>query len=87
MLSATRKAWECDFKGESHKLLHRAISEMNLNRTGKTYANFVPIVQSSGMGKSRAVDELGKLVFSLPFNLRNTDNGSFDSDFSFPGYY
>ncbi|TDL22981.1 hypothetical protein BD410DRAFT_828046 [Rickenella mellea] len=74
-VDATRKAWECEFKGESHKLLHRAISEMNLQRTGKTYANFVPIVQSSGMGKSRAVDELGKLVFSVPFNLRNTDNG------------
>lgn len=35
------------------------------------YSNFVPIVQSSGMGKSRMVDEAAKMIFTLPFNLRS----------------
>lgn len=37
----------------------------------KVYAHFCSIVQSSGMGKSRTVDELGKEHFSIPLNLRD----------------
>ena len=43
---------------------------MNTKRHDADYANFLPIVQSSGMGKSRTVDELARRVFTLPFNLR-----------------
>lgn len=34
------------------------------------YSNYVSIVQSSGTGKSRMVDEAAKLVFTIPLNLR-----------------
>ncbi|EGN99572.1 hypothetical protein SERLA73DRAFT_167496 [Serpula lacrymans var. lacrymans S7.3] len=37
----------------------------------RDYAGFAAIVQSSGTGKSRMVHEQAKLVFTLPFNLRN----------------
>ena len=37
----------------------------------KVYAHYAAIVQSSGMGKSRTVDELGKQHFSIPMNLRD----------------
>ena len=48
---------------------------MNLDRGMKLYANFVPIIQSSGMGKSRLVDETAKLIFTIPFCLRGEDGG------------
>lgn len=35
------------------------------------YSNTVAIVQSSGTGKSRLVDELAKLIFTIPINIRN----------------
>jgi hypothetical protein len=35
------------------------------------YSNSVSIIQSSGFGKSRMVDELAQLVFTLPINLRD----------------
>ena len=59
--------------GETHKLLRSIIDDMNIgrDRAEGLYANFLPIVQSSGTGKSRTVDELAKLVFTLPFNLRD----------------
>lgn len=42
------------------------------------YAKFLPIVQSSGTGKSRMVDELGKFVYLIPLNLRPSgDKGWF----------
>ena len=38
------------------------------------YANQISIIQSSGTGKSRTVDELAKRLFSFPFNLREAPN-------------
>lgn len=39
------------------------------------YARLLPIVQSSGMGKSRMVDELSKEYLVIPFNLRDVPEG------------
>ncbi|KAF8551255.1 hypothetical protein OG21DRAFT_301501 [Imleria badia] len=43
----------------------------NINAMDRSaeYANSVPLIQSSGTGKSRMVDEQAKLVFTIPFNL------------------
>ncbi|KIM88098.1 hypothetical protein PILCRDRAFT_3154 [Piloderma croceum F 1598] len=38
------------------------------------YANYLAIVQSSGMGKSRTVDEMGKHHFLIPMNLREAES-------------
>src|SRR6202022_3495122 len=38
------------------------------------YAHYAAIVQSSGIGKSRTVDEMGKVHFSIPINLRDADS-------------
>jgi hypothetical protein len=46
---------------------------MNESRGGEIYANYLPIVQSSGTGKSRMVDELAGEVFTIPLNLREAD--------------
>jgi hypothetical protein len=41
------------------------------------YARVLAIVQSSGMGKSRMIDELSKKHFVIPLNLRNGESGRF----------
>lgn len=43
------------------------------------YANMMPIIQSSGTGKSRMVDELAKIEFVFPFNLREADTMTCES--------
>ena len=43
------------------------------------YANFVPIIQSSGTGKSRTIHEMSKLVFTIPFNLREAGTTGMNS--------
>ena len=42
----------------------------NLPRS-REYPNCLPVIQSSGYGKSRMMDEMAKLVFTIPFNIRN----------------
>ena len=37
----------------------------------QAYANMMTILQSSGTGKSRMVDQLAFQVFTFPFNLRD----------------
>ena len=37
----------------------------------QAYANMMTILQSSGTGKSRMVDQLALKVFTFPFNLRD----------------
>jgi hypothetical protein len=41
------------------------------------YARVLAIVQSSGMGKSRMIDELSKSHFVIPLNLRDGESGRF----------
>jgi hypothetical protein len=41
------------------------------------YAHVLAIVQSSGMGKSRMIDELSKDHFVIPLNLRDGESGRF----------
>ena len=36
-----------------------------------SHPNYIPLIQSSGYGKSRLVDEVAKLVFTIPLNIRN----------------
>jgi hypothetical protein len=41
------------------------------------YVRVLAIVQSSGMGKSRMIDELSKDHFVIPLNLRDGKSGRF----------
>jgi hypothetical protein len=45
--------------------------------SSKLYARLLPLVQSSGMGKSRLIDELSKKYFVIPLNLREGNYGDF----------
>ncbi|KAG8735866.1 hypothetical protein FRC10_010072 [Ceratobasidium sp. 414] len=51
-------------------MLNAVIDHINTGRRTANYANFLPIIQSPGTGKSRTVDKLARRVFTLPFNLR-----------------
>ena len=55
-------------------------------RSGQTklewnYMGHTSIVQSSGSGKSRLVDEVAKSIFTIPFNIRARQD---DASESFP---
>ncbi|KZT03296.1 uncharacterized protein LAESUDRAFT_684107 [Laetiporus sulphureus 93-53] len=68
---ATKIAWKKPFIGTSHQTLLDSIKEMNRDRSKESsYSNYLAIIQSSGTGKSRTVDELAKLIFTIPFNVR-----------------
>ncbi|KAM6494880.1 hypothetical protein JOM56_009503 [Amanita muscaria] len=72
---AIENAWKMAFQGDGAALFKSALDQMNEKRDFKLYANFVPIVQSSGMGKSRLVDETAKLIFTVPFCFRSELDG------------
>ena len=68
LFTATELSWTCDYRGDAAQNLHRTL-ERNLAQSTSPYAHFVTIVQSSGTGKSRMTDELGKSVVSIPLSL------------------
>ncbi|KDQ17872.1 hypothetical protein BOTBODRAFT_185297 [Botryobasidium botryosum FD-172 SS1] len=72
---ATAKAWEGPFQGDAAFDFRMALDNMNDKRGQKLYANFVSIIQSSGMGKSRLLDETAKAIFTIPFCLRPENSG------------
>lgn len=70
-LSATVKSWAIPYHGDAHQVLRVAIKKMEEERNIEhAYANMVSIIQSSGTGKSRMVDQLATVEFVFPFNLR-----------------
>ncbi|RDB30774.1 hypothetical protein Hypma_005734 [Hypsizygus marmoreus] len=66
----TATAWRSPYQGDAAKSFIDSIHGMNSQRLNRAYDNIIPIVQSSGTGKSRMVDEAAKSVFTLPCNLR-----------------
>ncbi|THH14260.1 hypothetical protein EW146_g6062 [Bondarzewia mesenterica] len=70
----TQLAWKCDFKGNTvdalwQHIVHHWNLKIELGR--KHYAKYLAIVQSSGMGKSRLVDQFSKDHLVIPMNLRS----------------
>lgn len=55
--------------GDYHRLLYEEMNNMAKGSRDSPYGNILPIIQSSGMGKSRTVYEMGASVFSLPLNI------------------
>ncbi|KAH9019831.1 hypothetical protein EDB85DRAFT_1896484 [Lactarius pseudohatsudake] len=69
---AVARSWLSPFAGE-HVLEALAKHVVEERRKEGTYAPFCSIVQSSGMGKSRLVDEFSKTNFLIPINLRRAE--------------
>ncbi|KAF8690300.1 hypothetical protein AX14_003014 [Amanita brunnescens Koide BX004] len=66
--AATMRAWRHPYIGEAHRCLYNVMEAHQKN--GTAYGRFLSIVQSSGTGKSRMVDELSKEHIVIPINLR-----------------
>ncbi len=70
---ATMDSWDIDYVGND--LLYDHIKYYAANDS--KFARYTLIVQSSGMGKSRTIDELCKKHLIVPLNLREDTNGDF----------
>ncbi|VDC02248.1 unnamed protein product [Peniophora sp. CBMAI 1063] len=74
--TATALSWDHPFQGSAHKALWRHISKYaTMNKS--YYSPCCSIVQSSGTGKSRCIDELSKEQLVVPMNLRHPEAGGF----------
>ena len=72
VFSAVIKSWDTPFIGErALKALEKHI--IHVKNKASAYAPYCSIVQSSGMGKSRLLDEFSKKHFLIPVNLRKGD--------------
>ncbi|KZT03613.1 uncharacterized protein LAESUDRAFT_328454 [Laetiporus sulphureus 93-53] len=78
---AAEQSWQCEFYGDAAGNLWNHIvrhyGPHSLSSVSSIYANYASIVQSSGMGKSRTVDELAKTHFLIPINLRPPESIGF----------
>ncbi|KAF8324798.1 hypothetical protein F5887DRAFT_1022029 [Amanita rubescens] len=74
---ATKDSWEHTYIGQAAEALWTHIGNHYKPRSDTVYAQFCSVVQSSGMGKSRTVDELGKEHFSIPINLRDEQSSGY----------
>ena len=68
-ITATVVAWRSKFKGESVDRLLKTISDY-LDEKRDCYARLSTIVNSSGTGKSRMVDQLSMQIITVPMCLR-----------------
>ncbi|KAI0260539.1 hypothetical protein BC834DRAFT_1044564 [Gloeopeniophorella convolvens] len=71
---ARRQAWQVNYEGDRADLLFATLCEMRFRRGGlwhTSYKNIAAVIQSSGYGKSRMVDEHAKIVFTFPIDLRS----------------
>ncbi|KIL57882.1 hypothetical protein M378DRAFT_357000 [Amanita muscaria Koide BX008] len=79
--SPTMLSWKSPFIGKAHKALYATISNVCTNSARHIYARFLDVIQSSGMGKSRMIDELSKEHFVIPINVRTTGTGFPPADY------
>jgi hypothetical protein len=74
-VKTVERAWKQDYKDNMG--LHVFKKRVELCSTqDRVYARVLPVVQSSGTGKSRLLDEVAKTTFTFPLCLRPPeDNG------------
>ena len=73
-ITATIQAWSSDFRGSAADVLLVTISDY-LDKERECYARLTSIVNSSGTGKSRMVDEISRKIITVPKCLREYGSG------------
>jgi hypothetical protein len=68
--SAVINAWNRPYLGDAHQILLKAIDDLHNLSSTHTYAKIIPVVQSSGTGKSKTVDKIGTERILFPMCLR-----------------
>jgi hypothetical protein len=74
-------AWEFEFKGVAAAVLLETISDL-LNKERPVYARQTCIINSSGTGKSRMVDQVAMEIITIPMCLRGGNGGFSSTPFS-----
>ncbi|KAJ2932242.1 hypothetical protein H1R20_g4866, partial [Candolleomyces eurysporus] len=69
-MSATEYTWTVQYVGDAAEALWSYLNRLANESSLNLYARYASVVQSSGTGKSRAVDEMSKKHFVIPINLR-----------------
>ncbi|KAF8260133.1 hypothetical protein EI94DRAFT_1812105 [Lactarius quietus] len=73
---ATLRSWNTAFSGDAADALFMTISSYLDKRRKDVYARFSTIVNSSGTGKSRMVDQVAIKVVTIPMCLRGDERKS-----------
>jgi len=79
-----KKAWATEYQGDAPRQLLNIV--LNERKGDVAYCNSALILQSSGYGKSRALEELEKLVTTMPMNIcsvKGVDGSTFVSHLVF----
>jgi len=67
---AVIRAWGLEYLGNSHKVMLEAIDSLHTLPTNSDCAKILPVVQSSGVGKSKTMDKIATERIVLPLCLR-----------------
>ena len=70
MRSGLYREWRSEFIGSSIDILRNLVLDEEEDFGTNYYAKTIPIIQSSGTGKSRLLDEIGKEFLTMTFILR-----------------
>lgn len=62
-------AWKGEFHGDRHLILRDTVLDLRAKSRLMLYGNILPVVQSSGTGKSRVAREAAGLIFSLTITI------------------
>lgn len=72
--TVTEVSWGHVYLGPAAEALWEHIKNHYNPTSDRVYAPFCSVVQSTGTGKSRTADELGKTQFCIPINLRGAQS-------------
>jgi hypothetical protein len=70
--SSVEDAFESNFVGDAN-FLCEVVKDVFRENNAKRYSNSFAVVQSSGTGKSRLLDEMAKTIFAFPICVRADD--------------
>ena len=73
-------SWNEPYYGDSVDALEKTLIRYEGNTESEArqlYAKMLPIIQSSGMGKSRLVDELSRRLITTTFTLRQNESSGY----------
>ena len=73
---ATKLSWKLPYVGTYHEVFAQTIREMKTRQSSTNISSIVPVIQSSGMGKSRLLHEVAGLMVTLPLNVRSAEDDS-----------
>jgi hypothetical protein len=82
-MTETEHAWSRKYKGDAATVLLKSIADF-LNKEREPYARQTNIMNSSGTGKSRMVDELARRIITVPMCLRPYEDQGMHSVHPFP---